>query len=594
MFELINKSAQKNDSKGSFFSYHIETMVDFEKFMGDSGNEDNIFSDKNIVILDEMEAFPNDACKELEKWGLHHYYVPRHYGGKLYSFETVFGLIRLVSRRDVTIAIAHCKTYLGAAPIWVAGSESQKKLLGESILKGKIVALGLTERLHGSDLTANELVAIKKDDSYILSGEKWLINNATRCHLMSIFAKTSENNSSRNHSLFIIDKQFLHQNSYNNLPKIKTHGIRGADISGIKFSKAVLNSDNLVFTEGSALEITLKSLQISRTMCASLSLGAADTALRTTINFVLNRNLYGTNIGNIPRIKEVIVDAFIDILISESLSMAAVRCMHFFPELMSLYSSVTKYMVPTTSESLFDSLADILGARFYLRECHEHGKFQKFLRDNCIVGLFDGSTIVNLQNISNQMNSIAKKSLMNINSSELSLALNQIFSLEINVPEFDASKLRLSNHGIDIFSCSLEYILNNLMIDSDAKYNNSVNHLLSIIEFIIKKRNLLFKNFTKRDLFHEKIDKSKENDLITYCKIISACCCLNFWYHNRDLENELISQIEWLKHCLIRIFPEIQDEIFIFSNHDITNQFKKIIKMYHEKKLFSLLSLNIC
>ncbi len=43
-------------------------------------------------------------------------------------------------------------------------------------------------------------------------------------------------------------------------------------------------------------ELAFKSLQVSRTMCAALSLGAGDTALRLVLDFALHRPIYLTGV----------------------------------------------------------------------------------------------------------------------------------------------------------------------------------------------------------------------------------------------------------------------------------------------------------
>ena len=69
---------------------------------------------------------------------------------------------------------------------------------------------------------------------------------------------------------------------------------------------------------------------------------------------------------------------------------------------MSVWSAVAKYFVPVRVEALVRELAVVPGARHYLREGHFFGHFQKLMRDNAVAGLFDGSTVINLNAISQQ------------------------------------------------------------------------------------------------------------------------------------------------------------------------------------------------
>src|SRR5436309_2431459 len=67
--------------------------------------------------------------------------------------------------------------------------------------------------------------------------------------------------------------------------EVRTHGIRGADISGIGFAAAAVPAGALVGDVGRGLYVVLKSLQLTRTVCTVLSLGAADHALRIAAQF---------------------------------------------------------------------------------------------------------------------------------------------------------------------------------------------------------------------------------------------------------------------------------------------------------------------
>src|SRR5687767_12384983 len=80
---------------------HYRSAEDLEQTLGDPLDPTQRFSFKYAVELDEHEIFPSEACELLEEWGLHEYYIPAKYGGKLTHFEEVLALMRVVSRRDL-------------------------------------------------------------------------------------------------------------------------------------------------------------------------------------------------------------------------------------------------------------------------------------------------------------------------------------------------------------------------------------------------------------------------------------------------------------------------------------------------------------
>ena len=216
----------------------IEPAQALQRAMGDPADDDEVLSYARSAELDASEVFPTAACARLDALGLPRHYVPARHGGALTSYEEVLHLMRVLARRDLTLAIAHGKTFLGAVGVWVAGRPDQQADLAADILAGARVCWGLTERAHGSDLLAGEVSAQRTPTGYRVDGEKWLINNATRGDLVCLLARTEPTGGPRGFSLLLVDKRQLAPDRYRCLPKVRTHGIRAADISGISFHDA--------------------------------------------------------------------------------------------------------------------------------------------------------------------------------------------------------------------------------------------------------------------------------------------------------------------------------------------------------------------
>jgi len=378
------------------------------QFIGNPHQADNPFSYARLAELDRLEDFPSEACRALNDFGLNKYYVPACYGGLLTSYEEMMQLWRIVARRDLTLVVAHGITFLGAASVWVAGLPEQAKQLGVEITQGSIVSWGLTERHHGSDLLAGELSATSVADGWCINGEKWLINNATRGQMICVLARTSLEGGARGFSLFLVDKRQFPSHTYHYLPKERTHGIRGADISGIVFQKAVVPSSRLVGRSGEGIETVLKALQLTRTLSVALSQGAADHALQLTVDFAEQHKLYDRRLIDLPLACRTIGEAATALLVAEAVCTVASRSIHALTAEMSVISAITKSFVPTIVDEMIFKLSELLGARAFLTEEYAQGMFQKLERDHRIVGIFDGSTIVNRNALINQFPTLAR------------------------------------------------------------------------------------------------------------------------------------------------------------------------------------------
>ena len=321
--------------------------------------------------------------------------MPSGLGGTLTSFESFLWLVRCLARRDLTVAVAHAKTFLGAASVWVAGDHTQASRLGRQVMAGARVCWALSEPGHGADLLASEVTARRGGTGYLVTGRKWPVNNATLGSHACVLARTSEVGGPRGFSLFLADKSELDPGSYLYLPKSRTHGIRGADISGIEFIRARLAEDALVGEAGAGLETVLRALQVTRTMCAALSLGAGEHALRLATEFAATRIIQGRPLIDRPWVRAILARSAALLLTAEAVTTVASRAVHELTGEMSVISAVAKALVPSLIDGMIDELAELLGARSFLDCVYADGAFQKIQRDHRIVAIFDGSTAVN-------------------------------------------------------------------------------------------------------------------------------------------------------------------------------------------------------
>jgi alkylation response protein AidB-like acyl-CoA dehydrogenase len=564
-----------------------------EQYLGDPLNTNNVLSFKRAVELDEAEEYPEEACSILERWNFHHYYVPVAYGGKLTSYEEMLALMRVVARRDLTVAIGHGKTYLGSVCVWIGGTAAQHHRLATLIKQQARVSLGLTERAHGSDLLASEVQAVQVANGYVLSGEKWLINNATRGQALTVFARTDAARGARGFSVLLVEKGHLAPSSYRHLPKVKTHGIRGADISGIQFQACFVPSTSLIGPPGSGLEIVLKSLQITRTMCASLSLGAADTALRSTVHFALTRRLYGGTVFAIPYTRHLLGHAFLDLLMCDCAAIAAARALHVVPAQMSLWSAVVKYIVPTTIERVIHDLSVVLGARYYVREAHWGGIFQKIVRDNALVSLFDGSSVVNLHAIALQLRHLAKRRAQGMSDSgaELAARLGDLFALDRPLPAFEPGHLSLFNHGCNDVLQGLGMSLARLETlpktpDVDPELLQSI---ITLTRDILLALDTHANGLSQIPLTKGYQEPPEQFTLAKhYCVLHLAAVCLHMWLYNRQRLGDFFARGAWLALCLHKLLTTVQPWREPPAGVGIEPITAELIRLYNEERLFSI------
>jgi alkylation response protein AidB-like acyl-CoA dehydrogenase len=540
---------------------------ELDHYLGDPHEPHNPFSFAQAVALDEAEVYPEQACAQLNEWGLQDFYVPAQWGGKLSSYEQLISLLRVVARRNLSVIIAHAKTFLGAANVWVYGSQGQRKQLARIIKDGGQLALAYHEKAHGSDFLATDVKAVKVSGGYLLSGEKWLVNNATRGAALTVFARTTENGGPRGFSLFLVDKSALDPRSFDHLPAIKTLGVRGVDFSGITFRECFVNNESLIGAEGTALEQTLKAFQLTRTIIPALSLGAADTALRTTLDFALSRTLYSATVWSLPHARRILVEAFLDLLIAECMTIAYARAVHQTPEQMRLYSAVGKFFVPNSLENTIERLAVVLGARHYLREGHWHGIFQKIVRDSKVLSIFHAGIFLNLTTIGIHLRDLGQHrariaSQTEIDTAQMEARLAAIFTLHHPLAAFSPDALSLYSRGRDDVLHGLDSALAHLRrlpFHTPAE-EALLSRLIAQVEELLVQRQVADdeQQGTEREL-RGAYGRSPEmfEQAERYCVLQAAACCLHLWLYNRETLGEFFGRGEWLVLSLERLLRRL-------------------------------------
>jgi alkylation response protein AidB-like acyl-CoA dehydrogenase len=531
-----------------------------EHLLGDPEDPATLFSHANCLALDEREEFPAEIAHRLAELGINDWYVPAEYGGRLTDYEHVLHLFRTIARRDLTVAIGHGKTYLGGVCVWVSGSAEQARALGEDIRSGLPVSLGLTEREHGSDLLANDVVA-EPDGAggYRVNGEKWLINNATRGTLLAALVRTDPDGGPRGFSVLLMDKRMLPESGYQCLDKVRTHGIRGADISGIRYIDATVPGSALVGAEGGGIETVLKALQLTRTMCASLSLGAADHALRIALDFAEERELYGRALVELPMARRNLAEAAADVLTGEALSVVASRSLHTATDELSVTAAVTKYLVPTGAEGLIAGLKQLLGARAFLKDVHARGMFQKVERDNRLVGLFDGNTLVNLNSLVGQFRGLVRGYRRGTGSPARAV---QAYDLTAPLPPLDPSKLSLvARRGSGVLASLAGSVA---QLRAAAERQPSLKAALPAAERLVAVTDEVHAAMERHQNALTEVPPEAFRTAERYAMCFAGAACLGLWAHNHETAEHggtgsLWRDALWLRAVLARLLDRLGD-----------------------------------
>jgi len=567
----------------------------FERDLGDPNDPANTLSFVQVLDLDEREQYPHVPIGELRRLGIYDYIVPPEDGGRAVNVEDGFTLLRLVGRRDSTTATGVCLTFLNYVTLWMAGTTEQRAEYAEAVRNGATLAFALSERAHGSDLLANEVVAERTEDGYELSGEKWPIGNATVADAVIVFARTGREGRPDGFSAFIVDKRKVPAYTLQPLPSEPRHGLRGSDLSGLRLNRCPVPESALLGREGQGLEIALRSTLLPRVAVNTFVLGAADTSLRIATGFARNRQLYGGPVSDIPYTKRQLVECFSDLLIGDALAGAAIRSLQAVPQQASLWSSTAKYFVPTMIDRTLAQLCNVIGARYYLRTDPTYGPFQKAVRDMTVALFADGNTVVNLRTVGLALDGL----LANATGAESEVRagaverVSRLFDLEADLPRFEPATLELYCRGMDDGVLALPNSITELLRLASQAKGDEADRLNAAAElakrFLGELTALHAEQLTLRDDLGKDYSGSAELFELAkhYCVVHAAAAVVHLTVHSFDVLRDPFPSGAVLLACLDRLWRLLHPRESFADRSVIDAAAGVLFQLHDENRLFS-------
>jgi hypothetical protein len=309
--------------------------------------------------------------------------------------------------------------------------------------------------------------------------------------------------------------------------------------------------------EGEGLELALRGLHFTRTICTGLSLGVGDTMLRLVNQYLSQRKLYGAPATEIPYVTDILANTYLSLLIADCASIVAMRGLHFYPEEFSIWSNIAKVEVSRLVEFGGNALARALGARFYMRPDNLQGTFQKMLRDGAIVSVFDGSEPVCLDSVAKQLSAMDTAWRRHRTDD-----WRRLYDLRVRPKDFEPQGMTVFGRGRDAVFASLPAL--RLQLDRlTPSPGCSAERLAALRELaagLHKGIGELFESvrYVRQEGGRQPAPpgKSTPASLVRLaercCDLHAAVTCLGLWLFNRDYLDETFASGEWLECALAR------------------------------------------
>ena len=180
----------------------------------------------------------------------------------------------------------------------------KQEYLVPSITGDKIGALCVTEPFGGSDVAGMRTTATKAGDKYIISGSKTLITNGVYADYYVVAAKTKPELGNKGISIFLVDTN-LKGISATKLDKL---GWRASDTAEIAFDNVEIPAENLMGEADNGFPYIMQHFAFERLIMAINSHARAEYAIDYTIEYMSQREAFGTTINKFQALRHTMVE----------------------------------------------------------------------------------------------------------------------------------------------------------------------------------------------------------------------------------------------------------------------------------------------
>ena len=217
--------------------------------------------------------------------------VPEEYGGSNFGVAGISSILEELGR-TLTPSPLFSTAVVGVSLVKHANDDVKKEILPKVVSEGLRICFALEESNHHDPLKIS-CKAEKNGETYKISGEKTFVIDGGFSDKIVIACRTSgEEGKKEGLSLFILDSESK------GLTVTTTKMVDSRNAANMKFDNVIVSEEMLIGEEGSAYEIIDSVLDISRAAISAEMLGSALQAYEITIDYLKEREQFGSKIGS--------------------------------------------------------------------------------------------------------------------------------------------------------------------------------------------------------------------------------------------------------------------------------------------------------
>jgi butyryl-CoA dehydrogenase len=315
-------------------------------------------------------------------------FIPKEYGGAGLDAVSYVIAIEEISKicasHGVTMSVNNS---LACHPINKYGSEEQKQKFLKPLASGqKLGGFGLTEPGAGTDVSTLQTTAVKKDNGYMITGQKIFITNGSKSETYVIFAQTDKSLKHKGITAFVLNTDTP---GFSIGALERTMGIHGSVQSELNFDDMFLPEDQRLGQEGDGFKIAMNTLDGGRIGIAAQALGIAQGALEESVEYAKTHEQYGKPIGKTQGIQHMLADMATEIEAARLLVYNAAYAKDTKPRY-SYEASLAKLYAAETAMRVTTKAVQIHAEHGYTKR----SIVERLMRDAKITEIYEGTSEV--------------------------------------------------------------------------------------------------------------------------------------------------------------------------------------------------------
>ncbi|MBZ6378591.1 acyl-CoA dehydrogenase [Pacificimonas flava] len=260
--------------------------------------------------IDESNRFPRELWTELGELGLHGITVAEEYGGSELGYLAHTVAMEEISHASASVGLsygAHSNLCVNQIHRW--GTDEQKQTYLPKLVSGEHVgSLAMSEPGAGSDVVGMKLRAEKRNDRFILNGNKMWITNGPEADTLVVYAKTDPDGGPRGITAFLIERGMR---GFSTAQKLDKLGMRGSDTCELVFEDCEVPYENILGEEGRGAQVLMSGLDYERVVLSGGPLGIMQACLDVVLPYVHEREQFGKPIGTFQLMQAKIADMYV-------------------------------------------------------------------------------------------------------------------------------------------------------------------------------------------------------------------------------------------------------------------------------------------